>query len=151
MVFDVIENAARYEVLNKGFKAAFDFLRRPDLKELAPGEYELVGRKVYASISKMQGREAAAAKIETHQRYIDIQMVLGGTDTMGWAPAASCQSSDDGYDAERDLQFFNERPQTWLVVEDGSFAVFFPEDAHLPLIGEGMIHKVVVKVAVAQD
>jgi biofilm protein TabA len=30
----------------------------------------------------------------------------------------------------------------------GTFAIFFPEDAHAPMAGEGLIHKVVVKVAV---
>ena len=38
----------------------------------------------------------------------------------------------------------------WLPVASGMFVVFFPEDAHLPLISPGLIHKVVVKVAVGK-
>jgi beta-galactosidase beta subunit len=48
-------------------------------------------------------------------------------------------------------QFFTDPPEAWLPVHNGTFAIFFPEDAHLPLISPGQIHKVVVKVAVNQS
>jgi beta-galactosidase beta subunit len=44
--------------------------------------------------------------------------------------------------------FFYDRPTTWLTLSAGQFAVFFPEDAHAPLAGQGGVHKAVVKVAV---
>jgi YhcH/YjgK/YiaL family protein len=31
---------------------------------------------------------------------------------------------------------------------DGQFAIFFPEDVHAPMIGEGEIKKVVIKVKI---
>jgi len=34
MILDALENAHRYLALNKGFAKAFEFLLRPDLKEL---------------------------------------------------------------------------------------------------------------------
>ncbi|NJD55400.1 MAG: DUF386 domain-containing protein, partial [Nitrospirae bacterium] len=46
-------------------------------------------------------------------------------------------------------QFFVDKPDAWLSVEAGAFAIFFPEDAHMPLISPGRIHKVVVKVLAA--
>ena len=54
------------------------------------------------------------------------------------------------YDAEKDVQFFFDRPATWLAVTRGLFAVFYPEDAHAPLATLGPIHKAVVKVAVEE-
>jgi beta-galactosidase beta subunit len=30
----------------------------------------------------------------------------------------------------------------------GSYCIFFPEDAHAPLVSDGMVRKVVVKIAV---
>jgi beta-galactosidase beta subunit len=36
---------------------------------------------------------------------------------------------------------------TWVAVPPGSFAIFFPHDAHAPLGGEGRVKKAVVKVA----
>ncbi len=147
MVIDIIENAARYVALNPGFAKAFEFLSRPDLAELATGEYVLDGDKVYATIVKTKGREVAKAKTETHKRYIDIQMVLGGEDSMGWIPTAKLSDVSMAYDDKRDLEFFHESPESWQVVKPGYFAIFFPEDGHMPLIGTGDIHKIVVKVA----
>ena len=150
MIFDTISQAAKYNALNAGFAKAFEFLTQPQLKQLEPGDYVIDGDKVYAAIVKTNGRKPEEAKIETHQRYIDIQMVLGGVDTMGYAPAENCSDEATPYDAEKDLQFFNEPSESWLVVKEDYFAIFYPEDAHMPLIGDGEIHKVVVKVAVDQ-
>jgi len=148
MILDVLENAHRYLALNKGFAKAIEFLLRPDLKELPVGKYEIDGDRVYATVSKVFGRKKEDALLEKHEKYIDIQLVLAGTDNMGWKPKSSCRQPSGEYDQKRDLQLFADEPEAWLSTESGSFAIFFPEDAHMPLISSGQLHKVVVKVAV---
>ena len=149
MILDVLENAHRYLTLHKGFAKAFDFLLRPDLKELPVGKYEIDAERVYAMVSK----ELAAGKrmplLETHEKYIDIQLVLAGTDDMGWKPKSLCKKPAGEYDQKTDEQIFMDEPDAWISTESGAFVIFFPEDAHMPLISSGQIHKVVVKVAVA--
>jgi len=147
MILDVLENARRYCALDQGFSKAFEFLSRKDLKELPLGKYEIDGVRIYATVSKTPGRKKEAALLETHEKYIDIQLVLAGTDTMGWKPKSSCNQPTQGYDQKTDLQFFADQPDAWLATESGAFAIFFPEDAHMPLISQGDIHKVVVKIA----
>jgi biofilm protein TabA len=147
MILDVLENAPRYLVLNKGFSKAIEFLQRPDLKELPTGKYEIDGERVYAVVSRDQGRRREDALLETHEKYVDIQAVLAGIDTMGWKPRSLCEQPSGEYDQETDLQFFADEPNAWFSVETGAFAIFFQEDAHMPLISSGQIHKVVVKVA----
>jgi biofilm protein TabA len=147
MVLDVLENAHRYLALNKGFAHAVDFLLRPDLKELPVGKYEIESDRVYAMVSKGPGRRKEEGRLETHERYIDIQFVLAGTDTMGWKPRAGCRQLSREYNQKSDVQFFADEPDAWLPVGSGAFVIFFPEDAHTPLISSGEIHKVVVKVA----
>jgi biofilm protein TabA len=149
MVLDALENAHRYLVLDKGFAKAIEFLLRPDLKELPAGKYEIDGNRVYATVSKEPGRKKEDALLETHEKYIDIQLVLAGTDDIGWKPKSSCRQPSGEYDQKSDVQFFADEPEAWLSTESGSFAIFFPEDAHMPLISSGQLHKVVVKVAVA--
>jgi YhcH/YjgK/YiaL family protein len=146
MILDVLENAHRYLALNEGFAKAFEFLLRSDLKELPVGKYEIDGDRVYALVAKEQGRRKEDALLETHRKYIDIQLVLAGTDTMGWKPGSSCNQPTREYDQKSDIQFFADTPDAWLATESGAFAIFFPEDAHMPLISSGQIHKVVVKV-----
>lgn len=84
MIIDVQVNAHRYVALHQGFAHAFEFLGRPDLQELPADTYEIDGKRVYAMVAKETGRKREDALLEAHERYIDIQLVLAGTDTMGW-------------------------------------------------------------------
>jgi YhcH/YjgK/YiaL family protein len=51
------------------------------------------------------------------------------------------------YNDDKDVQRFSDEPDTILKLKAGQYAIFFPEDAHMPLLGSGEIHKVVIKVA----
>ncbi|HNZ64881.1 MAG TPA: YhcH/YjgK/YiaL family protein [Smithella sp.] len=149
MILDILENARRYSILNKGFSKAIEFLLRPDLKKLPVGKYEIDGEHVYAMVSKDCGRKKEDALLETHEKYIDIQLVLEGTDAMGWKPKSLCKKPTGAYDAGEDIQYFADEPDSWVATKRGSFVIFFPEDAHMPLIASGQLHKVVVKIAAA--
>jgi len=147
MIVDILENGPRYFAIHQGFAKAFEFLSRSDLNQLEPGKYSIEGDSVYAIVAKEPGRRKEEAQLEIHEKYIDIQFVLAGAETMGWQAKSSCQLPAGEYDPEDDIQFFDDRPDSWFTVHPGAFAVFFPEDAHLPLVSTGDIHKVVVKIA----
>ena len=151
MILDTLENAHRYTALNSGFAKAFEFLQRPDLKTLPVDKYEIDGERVYATVVKDFGRKKGDARLETHREYIDIQLVLAGTDTMGWKPLQACTTPAGAYDQDVDLQFYLDPPDAWLATGSGNFAIFFPEDAHMPMVSPEQLHKIVVKVAVEQN
>jgi biofilm protein TabA len=148
MIYDLLENSGHYTCLNEDFDKAFAFLRRPDLRELAADRYDIDGDRVFAIVAKAPGRRREEGRLEVHEKYIDIQMVLAGTDEMGWKPTSLCIEPTGPFDSEGDVGFFDDTPAAWFPVESGMFAIFFPEDAHLPLVSTGEIHKVIVKVAV---
>lgn len=147
MILDTLGNAAKYAGLKMGISEAFGFLDQPGLADLPDGKYEILGDRVYAMVAHESGRKASDAQMEGHRKYIDIQYIISGDESMGWAPREDLANSVD-YDEEKDLEFFEGEPESLIRVPPGSFAVFLPSDAHLPLIGKGPIHKVVVKVAV---
>lgn len=148
MILDRLENASRFRTLNKSFAEAFEFLSRPDLNQLPAGKIVIDGERLYASISKGPGRKKDEAKLETHEKYIDIQYVIAGVDEMGWKHKSLCRQPAAVYDPAADIRFFADEPETWFRVTSGTFVIFFPEDAHLPLISSGEVHKVVMKVRV---
>jgi biofilm protein TabA len=148
MILDSLENAHRYISLNKGFPKAIEFLLRPDLNDLPVDKYEIDSGRVYAMVAKEPGRKKEDALLEIHEKYIDIQLVLAGTDNMGWKSVSSCKHPTGKYDKESDIQFFADDPDAWLPIKHGFFVIFFPEDAHMPMISAGLLHKVVVKIAV---
>ncbi len=148
MILDTLENGRRYFGVHAGFRKAFEFLSQADPANLSPGRKEIEGDRLYALVSRGPGRGRREARLETHARYIDVQYVISGIDMMGWKPASACRRATGPFDPEKDVGFFEDDPETWIAVHSGSFAVFFPEDAHMPLLSAGEIHKIVVKVAV---
>lgn len=148
MIVDALSNCERYYFLSEKFPRAFTFLRQTDLTTLKEDRYEIDGENIFAIVAKEQGREKDAAHLEIHNKYIDIQLVVSGIDEMGWKARSACTKIATPYNKEEDIQFYADTPSTWISTPPGHFAIFFPEDAHLPLISATVLHKVVVKVAV---
>ena len=148
MIFSTLSQSDRYAALHPLFPRAFEYIRNTDLRALAPGRYPIVGDDLFAIVEHVPGRTRAAAQLECHRRYIDIQLVLEGVDEMGWKPLAACREPVSDYSAERDIQFFKDSPATWIATPPDHFCIFFPEDAHAPLVASVEIHKVIFKIAV---
>lgn len=146
MILDSLKNAASTLALNPLFKQAFEFIQNNDLSKMEPGKTIIDGDKLFISVMEIEGKTPEAAKMESHVKYIDIQVVISGVETMGWTAIEHCTDAIEPYNAEKDLQFFTNQPSTYLTVNPGEFAIFFPEDGHAPGIGNGPIKKAVVKV-----
>ena len=148
VIIDTLKNAPRYYDRHPGFRAAFEFLRTQNLDSLTTGRCEIDGPRLYALISRDQGRSKAAAKLEAHRKYIDIQYVVAGEEVIGVRPTSECRDVAAPYDPARDIGFFADSPATWVTLSKGTFVILWPEHAHAPLSGEGEVRKAVVKVAV---
>lgn len=151
MILDTLTQSDRYCALHPLFAQAFAYLRDTDLHALAPGMHSVLDERIFLIVEDCAGRTRAEAKLECHRRHIDIQLVLEGIDEMGWKPLAECVKPATDYDAARDIRFFDDAPASWVATPPGSFCLFFPEDAHAPLVSGGRIRKVVVKVALAGE
>ncbi len=147
MILDTLGNAERYHALHPLFARALGFLSSQDLLTLTPGRIDIKGTDLYAIISIQPGKWPGEAHLETHRRYIDIHYLLAGKETMGWRAASECREVEHEYSAEKDIAFFTDEPSLWLTMHPGTFVVFFPWDAHAPLVANGNLHKVVLKVA----
>ncbi len=148
MILDDLKRAQRYAALHAGFQAGFEFLRREDLLGLDCGRHEIDGDRVFALINRDAGRGRGGARLEAHRKYIDIQYLVDGAETIGWRPTAECETLTDEYVTERDIMFFGDAPYTWVELPVGKFMIFFPDDAHAPLAASGDNVKAVIKVAV---
>lgn len=149
MIFSALSQSARYTALHPLFARAFDYIRNTDLYALAPGRYNIVGDNLIAIVEQVPGKTREMARLEAHRKYIDIQLVLDGVDEMGWKPLADCLNPVSDYSAEKDIQFFHDAPASWIATPPDHFCIFFPEDAHAPLVSAGPVRKVIFKVALA--
>jgi YhcH/YjgK/YiaL family protein len=164
MVIDTLDNADGYCSLHPGIALALEFLRRPETARLEPLawgpenslRHEIDGSRVFALIQRYQTKRVEETFWEAHRKHIDVQCVLEGTETMGWAPLSMMKVTQP-YDAEKDYAKLDPQQAgaaNFLTVAAGMFAVFMPNDAHMPgltapLGGEARpVKKIVVKVCV---
>lgn len=146
MIIDTLKQAEQYASLNPLFEKAFKFLKENDLASLEPGKHPIDGENMWANIMHAPLKDVATANLEVHDKYIDIQVVIRGTETHGWIPRAACKQPKGEMNTEKDVLFFEDKAQTFVTIGAGQFAIFFPEDGHQPMIGTGEIRKCIIKV-----
>jgi biofilm protein TabA len=149
MIIDTLNNASKYTSLNPLFAKAFDFINQNDVSTLENGVIQIEdGLKVIVSTANGKTAEASLAKFECHDKNIDIQVCVHGLETMYWKPREKCVTPNGDYNPEKDVRFFSDAPDMSFQLTDGQFAIFYPEDVHAPMIGEGEIKKLVFKVKI---
>jgi len=148
MIIDTMQNASRYFGVHPLFAKAFEYIQRTDLNAIETGKYEIDGDQLKAIVAEKKGMTSAesTAKFECHNHHIDIQLCVKGNEQIGWKPREKCISQKGDYNPEKDVLFYNDAPDMFFQLTDGQFVIFFPEDVHAPMIGEGEIKKLVIKV-----
>ena len=149
MIIDTLSNASKYASLNPLFAKAFDFINQNDIATLENGTIQIEdGLKVIVSTGNGKTPEVSLAKFECHDKNIDIQVCVKGLETIAWKPREKCVTPNGDYNPEKDVRFFNDTPDMYFQLTDGQFGIFYPEDVHAPMIGEGEIKKLVFKVKI---
>lgn len=149
MILDRIKNKKQYTVAHPLFSQAFAFIEEY-LKEPKPvGKYEIVGTDLFAMVQSYDSK--TEAKMEVHDKYIDLQFIVSGEEKMLWAPReelAIITPFPEGKDTE--ILEEGDRPAA-LILHAGEFAIFYPTDAHKPGLAVNTptpVKKIVVKIKV---
>lgn len=121
-------------------------------KELPNGRIELDGDALYASVSSYETKSYENTRFESHEKYVDIQYMISGTETMEVVDRNTLAVSE-GYDENCDLTFYvGDYAGRQYTIKDGEFLIFRPEDAHRPCIAtKGVpqkVQKMVIKVRI---
>lgn len=152
MILDNLNNWRSYKDLEK-LRPAFELLDSPDALKWPEGRLELDGQRIIAMPQSYQTRSKDAALFEAHRKYIDIQYIVSGGETVQWSFVTKLEESKT-YDADRDVAFYCGVGDSFTLAK-GMFAVFFPHDAHMPCVRIGnqaqQVRKIVMKVAVEES
>ena len=145
MIIDTIENLGMYARLNPLFQKVADYISQNDLNAHQPGKELIDGNDLFVNYNTSKGKTRDEARIESHDRMIDIQIPLNVPETMGYTPRTSLPEA--AYNAEKDITFYPGLAQTYFTVQPGQFAIFFPCDGHAPCVSDAPeIRKVIFKV-----
>lgn len=164
MIYDKIKNIALYKGLSDDIYAGLKYLK--DLSpDIAPGTYE-INPRVKAFISEYTTKPENEKGYEAHQKNIDIQYLLKGTEKIACLPVDELQETQP-YNEDTDAAFYaaprhlspvncqlstvNCHLSSALLLGNGYFTIFFPHDAHMPQLCVGnpeSVKKVVIKVQI---
>jgi biofilm protein TabA len=145
MILDHIDNSEFYLTLNPNFRLGFDFIRSFNPLSFKEGKNEIMGDEIFALVFNLNDFEPNT-KLEVHNKYIDIQYIVSGTDNMGWKNRLDCIKPENEFDSAKDYQFFTDTPSTEFLVKENQFTIFYPTDAHAPLLNNHPLLKIVIKV-----
>lgn len=150
MIYDKIKNIALYKGLSDDIYAGMRYLKEmnPDVE---PGTYE-INPRVKAFVSEYTTKSENENGYEAHQKNIDIQYLLRGTEKIACLPVDELQETQP-YNPSTDAAFYesNLRRLTLVLRPLTSFALFFPHDAHLPQLcidAPEEVKKVVIKIKI---
>lgn len=149
MIIDSLDNVKHYRNLSERLKKGLEFLEEIDFESIEPGRYNIEGDDIFAMVQEYNTKSPSDAKVEAHERYIDIQYVVKGEEYLGYAPLDD-QDITEAYDAEKDLVFFNAETNN-IKLGERMFAILYPTDLHAPGVmieSSKPVKKVVVKVLV---
>jgi biofilm protein TabA len=159
MIYDRLENLGSYEGISKNLDAAIARLREGGLDRLELGKHPVDGEKVFLLAQSYETKDPpAGGRYEAHRKYMDIQLLTEGEESCYYESLEGLETLEP-YAADRDAGFYKgSRPGLGpgsgglaLRLEPGFFAVFFPQDAHMPCCAahdKRAVRKIVVKVAV---
>ena len=147
MIVDRLKNAHLYQGLGPNLTTAFDYLATHDFAAMESGRYDLDGDRVYALVQRYDTKPREQGVWEAHRRYIDVQFVASGIETLGWTNLVNLKVTQP-YAEAKDVVLLAGSGD-FVTAQAGDFLVFFPDDAHMPcLVHERPepVLKVVVKV-----
>ena len=104
MILDTLDNLEKYASLNPLFAQAIEYLKNTDLNALEIGKVKLQGDDLVVNIAQTSPKNKEAAKLETHNKFIDIQIPLSGNEVMGYTAGNDLPTAE--YNAEKDITFF---------------------------------------------
>lgn len=135
---------------NKYYQAALEYIRNTDLNSLPLGRHDIDGDNLYVNIVDSALKTPQDARLEVHDRYIDIQIPLSIPESFGVKPRSACAEPDGEYNPVKDILFFKDKDWETVTLQPGEQITFAPETGHAPLIGEGTSHKAIFKVLVTE-
>lgn len=115
----------KYASLLPGIEEAFQTVNA--LENYEPNTYQLSGGNRFFVVA---GTTIAPDVAEAHRKYLDIQYIVKGKETMGWADLADCVPATE-FSEEKDIGMYS-GDFTFTTIREGMCYVVFPEDVHMP-------------------
>ncbi|WP_186446216.1 YhcH/YjgK/YiaL family protein [Paenibacillus cremeus] len=151
MIFSDLKNWQREkQVYPKAVNRGLEYIQNTDFSTMKPGNYEIEGQLMFAMLQERITTASHTRQPESHLTYTDIQYLIEGEEIIRVAHLTGEELISEDTFEEKDLAFYSKvGPETSLLLQPGSFAVFYPGDVHLPVCSvteDKPLRKVVIKI-----
>ncbi|MGV1099097.1 YhcH/YjgK/YiaL family protein [Thiovibrio sp. JS02] len=148
MIYDALAHFATYKNAHPLFTFVHDYIGSHDLTQLPLGKQD-IGNGIFLISARYQTKKPAETFIECHRRYIDIQIITSGAEKVGICRSEQCKPS--AYNEENDYLEL-QGSMEFITLQAGFFAIFYPQDGHMPQLNTGAmpaeVSKIVFKIPV---
>ena len=129
-----------------------DYLNTLDLNALENGRHD-INDQIYMNVMEPETAEPSSKKAELHHEYLDVQVLIRGTENIEVGANYPALSKYESYNEADDYQLYADIDDKFTVtMKPKMFAVFYPYEPHKPCcVVNGKtekIKKLVVKVPV---
>ena len=106
----------------------------------------------YINVEEYTTKAVSDAKFEAHKKYIDVQILLSGTEDIYYTVTKNLKNIQTPYNEERDIMFYSENVTNYdkVTLDGTNFVILEPEDAHAPQAAhdnkQQNVKKVVIKI-----
>ena len=150
MIITKISRLETYVKVIPHFETLIDFLEKTGLENLTEGPIDIDGDRLFGNCFTYLADGQAGAFFETHQKYLDIHLVLENEEAMAVTSPENV-SVTQKYDEEKDIELYTGKVEQLVHLRAGECLITFPEDLHQPKvrINDEPVKKVVFKVAIS--
>lgn len=146
-------NSPNFKVgLPKVIAEVCDYLNTLDLNALENGRHD-INDQIYMNVMEPETAEPSSKKAELHHEYLDVQVLIRGTENIEVGANYPDLSKYESYNEADDYQLCADIDDKFtIIMKPKMFAVFYPYEPHKPCcVVNGKtekIKKLVVKVPV---
>lgn len=142
----------KYEKIKELSPEAYEFCLKLQNDDIENGRHDLT-EDIFANVMTYETKYRAEACFEAHKKYIDIQIIIDGSEIISTQPIDTMHKykclTPFG-DGDTELYEVNSECID-NVLNKGDFIILYPEDAHMPCVCIGekkTVKKAVIKVPV---
>lgn len=126
MIVCPMKEISRYAAVIPGLEEAIGVIS--GIESLEPATYPLSCGRVM--VQQGTTTSAEGRLLEAHRNYLDLQYIVKGKETVGWAPVDTL-SPDGEFNETKDIGMYAGKCD-YMEIAEGYCYVVFPEDAHMP-------------------
>lgn len=148
MIIGNICNCEKYFNVHNDFKEAFEILKSLG-KDTSVGKIQ--GKNVSGNVFDTNTADASddgnIKPFEAHKRFIDIHYIISENESFGYEDIEYLSPITE-YREDNDCILY-EGEINKVMLHEGDFCIVFPEDAHIPAMGNGnRVKRCVLKVKI---